>query len=354
METAQVMAEFIGRPFAFGKVTADLVVLHFRPDGFPEERIESDIVQGAPHPPGDVQSLPGHEEHHSYWNNKLSSGEIFNDVRMLALKHWEVAEGPRGPALRLELAFNDYVSHRTLSSVFAALPDHRREEHLSSERIAHYVDGDGLPQSRLQPCPLFSSSFGVNVVVITADGKAVLGRRSERVAVYPGGMVAGVAEGLDESDVGAGGGAADVYGAVTRGLHEELGPPLPDGGAGPRSDEELRAACDVSLTALCVTTDLYDFSLLGYARFREGSGWTAAKLRGFRTQSDNGAGPVVDAWEFDRMGFVEFTPEAVARLWRQRGETLVPTSRAGLVLALLSCYEPARVFHAFSAPGPEP
>lgn len=75
-----------------------------------------------------------------------------------------------------------------------------------------------------QPVPYFSHSFGIYLLVLTSDNKAVLTYRSKNVGSRPGEYNVSVCEGISVADAGGDLTAApDVYRCAERGLAEELG-----------------------------------------------------------------------------------------------------------------------------------
>ena len=74
-----------------------------------------------------------------------------------------------------------------------------------------------------RPVPFLSSSFGVNVILITRDGDLIITQRSEVVGSRPNQYSVSANEGLSRGVDDAGGNPPDLYECAYRALKEELG-----------------------------------------------------------------------------------------------------------------------------------
>jgi hypothetical protein len=157
-----------------------------------------------------------------------------------------------------------------------------------------FADG-GTPRSRyLEPYDLLDvpdfmqSSFGVNMLVVTADGAALVSRRSGRVGSTPGGWSVSANEGLSRNLDAEAGGAPDLYEVARRGLSEELGLSPADYG--------------IDLLAFAVDTLRQQWGATFHVRLRR---HTAAMLGERLTRG------ILDGWEHVEHDFVPFEPEQV-------------------------------------------
>eukprot|EP00741_Cyanophora_paradoxa_P000502 tig00000405_g489.t1 len=275
------------RPFRFGWVEADVCVAAFDPRGFARDEIVTRLVPDTrpgwePQPPPDLKAA--YEEASAHWKQKVEQGVIRNDVLMLALKGCKLLTEADAeereklkfrfysppPRLLLEFILSTYVEHRSASTLFQSFDADRklRELGISVEGRDGAAGGGGPVEVK----DFWSNSFGVQLAVITADGKMVYGTRSARTAVNPGGVVLGVVEGMDQEDVLEETGLPCPYHAAARGLLEEQGIELGE-------DAEEAGRGELRLTALVLNAALAEWNMVGYFRSAAGPcGVTAAQL----------------------------------------------------------------------------
>ncbi len=161
--------------------------------------------------------------------------------------------------------------------------------------------------------PLVCGVLGVEVAVVTSDGKLVLAHRGDRALEYRNQIVVSVGKALsvdedvDESDPRR----IDPWKAVTRAVRGELGIEV-DG-----------ARCN--FMALGLETTRMDPDLLGYIEVDQASTDVSAAFVGAQVR---------DRWETRTLSFSEFSPDGVADLLSRHGDQLTPATAMNLVFAV--------------------
>jgi hypothetical protein len=200
---------------------------------------------------------------------------------------------------------------------------------ISADRVGyrHYAavarllveDFDGKLRDRFEISPrqlvnpLVCGVLGVEVAVVTSDGKLVLAHRGDLALEYRNQIVVSVGKALsvledaDPSDPGR----IDPARTVTRAVRGELGIDV-DG-----------ARCN--FMALGLETTRMDPDLLGYVEVEQ----TAADVRAAFIGAQ-----VRDRWETRTLSFSEFSPDGVADLVSRHGDQLTPATAMNLVFAV--------------------
>jgi hypothetical protein len=138
------------------------------------------------------------------------------------------------------------------------------------------------------PVPEMSSSFGVNVAVVTNDNQLVVCQRSQVVGSRPGAFAVSANEGLTGFDA-AGRSAPSLHECARRAVMEELG-------ITPTSRENYH------LLAIGLDTQLHQWGCYGFVQLEQCS---YDQLQDIATRG------VPDKWENQRMLAVPFAPERV-------------------------------------------
>ena len=111
-----------------------------------------------------------------------------------------------------------------------------------------------------QPVPLFSHSFGVQLVVQTADNQILLVYRGKTVGTFPQEYGVSICEGLSEIDaLSSLGSERGIYHCAKRGLQEEIG----------LHDPEDFAEEDIQFLSFGVDTWYAQWALLGLVKVRK-------------------------------------------------------------------------------------
>jgi hypothetical protein len=160
--------------------------------------------------------------------------------------------------------------------------------------------------------PKFCLGFGVALTLITSDDKLVVPRRSDHVSVWKNMYTISANEALSPSLDGGAAAGPDVYVAASRAAKEELGIDIPV--------ESIR------FYALGFETVSLQWALLATAK----TGLHSSDVdESFRILAK-------DKFENAEIAFIDFTPEAVIRFIKEKGEDMVPGSKTQFVLSLLA------------------
>ncbi|SFD84245.1 hypothetical protein [Blastococcus tunisiensis] len=191
-----------------------------------------------------------------------------------------------------------------------------------------YLGGDPLKVE-----PFMSSSFGVNIAVVTADHRLLISRRSDRVQTARSLWSSSANEALSRSIDSAGRQEPSFHGVARRGLCEELS----------LDDDEY----GLKLLTFCLDTATHQWGATFVARLHS---LTSTELE---ERWSRGA---PDAWEHDRHCFVRFVPEDVFRfvLAPERRDRWTATGPPLYFYALANEYGRARVEKAIRTVAREP
>mmetsp|Transcript_21530 Transcript_21530/g.36937 ORF Transcript_21530/g.36937 Transcript_21530/m.36937 type:complete len:316 (-) Transcript_21530:99-1046(-) len=256
----------------------------------------------------------------NHWEQQVRDGAITNDVRMLALTHFQI-DFSREPSRRTELSmvfrYGRYVRHRAVSSVYQELSREKQTTINSRDQGVVFH-------------PFFCNSFGIHLGVVTADGRFVFAVRSRQVAVDPSKIIVGIVEGTDEHDVSEG--IPNMHAAAIRGLKEELGVAAEDCSNG---------QVEIRFVGLTFNAELAEWNLVALARFSETSSITSKKLLELRASDALGN---FDAWEFAALhADVDFNPVTVGAFLRCHSPELVNYTYVDALLCLLASFSPDEV-----------
>lgn len=167
--------------------------------------------------------------------------------------------------------------------------------------------------------PLVCGVLGVEVAVVTGDGKLVLAHRGDRALEYGNQIVVSVGKALSVSEDADPSGRIDAAKAVARSVRGELGIDV-DG-----------TRC--RFMALGLETTRMDPDLLGYIEVDQTAADVRAAFIGARVR---------DRWETRTLSFSEFSPDGVADLVSRHCDQLTPATAMNLVFAVSDKFgEPA-------------
>lgn len=222
----------------------------------------------------------------------------FNDTPLFRLTSWSPPVDSAGP-LRLR---GEQVGQRRYAAVIRLL----REDHDGALRRRF-----GIEPRRLDN-PLVCGCLGVEVAVVTSDGRLVLAHRGDLATDYRGLLLTTIGRGIGPiSDARPGHpDTLDPRRTVERGALEELGIEV-DG-------------TRTRFTALGLETTRMDPDLLGYIEVEQSYADIEAAYMAARAK---------DRWESTTLSSIEFSPEAVADLLAS-GRALTPATPMNLVFAV--------------------
>ena len=172
------------------------------------------------------------------------------------------------------------------------------------------------------PVPEMSSSFGVNVAVVTNDNQLVVCQRSQVVGSRPGAFAVSANEGLTGFDA-AGRSAPSLHECARRAVKEELG-------------ITTTAEENYHLLAIGLDTHLHQWGCFGYVQLEQCS---YAQLRDIATRG------VPDKWENQKILAVPFVPERVVPFMLDpvRRDDWAPGAPLSFHVALVHVYGRKRV-----------
>lgn len=181
------------------------------------------------------------------------------------------------PEVFMRLVHSDYYTFLATQELDRPGPD-------GGTLRARYLDGvDPLAVE-----PFMASSFGVNVAVVTADGKLVVSQRSAHLPVNAGLWSSSANEALSRTIDNAGRSVPSFHDVARRGLREELSIEAPE--------------YDLKLLTFCVDVATNQWGATFIARLDR---LTADQLEARWSRG------TPDGWEHDRHCLVRFRPDEV-------------------------------------------
>lgn len=204
------------RAFRFGPLRTPLYIIDGNGESrYRPENVEISVLPEALELPTELMAIRNEIEARELRKKELNGRYFWNGLNY-AVSSFAVSRTGLTEESEVRIVFqpSDYYNFRVgLESLDRYVPEYGKTVRQNFLEPFYWT----------KPVSCLSSSFGVNVVVITADNKLIVSTRSELVGSRPLELSVSANEGLSRGVDDAGGNPPNLYACAYRALKEELG-----------------------------------------------------------------------------------------------------------------------------------
>lgn len=253
------------------------------------------------------------------------------DNPAIALKSLITSREEEEERQEIQLSFGQttYCHHRAVREIWRNLEEHTKRELVVCKNTVH---------------PVFSTSFGLHVAVLTADKpqKFIFARRANREGMAtPGKFTCGAVESASVKDYvyketeGGREAYVDLIQTAKRGLEEELRVEL--------KDDDIRALC---LTTVYLKFDTHEWGCCGFVDLSDSRVASERRLTFEQLGSRFTTGPK-DKFEHEEVVAVDFELPRMVEFVRENYEDFASSAKLVVVKVLQSFFGVGAVERAF-------
>lgn len=267
-----------------------------------------------------------YREHYGHFRQAAIDKKI-EDNPAIALKTLITSREKEEERQEIQLMFGQstYCHHRAVREIWRNLEDSKKREFVVCKTTVH---------------PVFSTSFGLHVAVLTADKpqKFIFARRANREGMAtPGKFTCGAVESASVKDYIYQNGKSyvDLIQTAARGLEEELRVEL--------KDSDIEALC---LTTVYLKFDTHEWGCCGYVDLSDERVASERRLTFEQLGSRFTTGPK-DKFEHEEVVAVDFELSRMVEFVRENYEDFASSAKLVVVKVLQSFFGVAAVERAF-------
>ncbi|XP_046859840.1 mitogen-activated protein kinase kinase kinase dlk-1-like [Xenia sp. Carnegie-2017] len=269
----------------------------------------------------------------NYWRNAAKDNKIDDNV-LIALSDLTTPREGEDEEQRVVLKMREtrYVHHRAMRDVWKSFDEKTQNEHLPCKTSVHRH---------------FSTSFGLHIAVITADGMFIFTSRAKRDGIAgPGILTCGAVESCSTNDYVKkvdGKTYVDLVKTSARGLNEELGINL--------QGSDLDAIC---LTTVYLKYDNHEWGMCGFVNLLDERIAADRRLTFSSINSRFSTGACKDKFEHDRFIAVPFNKHEMAQFVRDNSDNFASSTKVVVVKVMQAYFgvmEVEQIFKAMDASG---
>ncbi|XP_046859842.1 mitogen-activated protein kinase kinase kinase dlk-1-like [Xenia sp. Carnegie-2017] len=253
---------------------------------------------------------------HDYWRNAAQDNKIDDNV-LIALSDLTTSREGEDEEQRVVLKMREtrYVHHRAMRDVWKSFDEKTQNEHLPCKTSVHRH---------------FSTSFGLHIAVITADGMFIFTSRAKRDGIAgPGNLTCGAVESCSTNDYvkkDDGKTYVDLVKTSARGLNEELGINL--------QGSDLDAIC---LTTVYLKYDNHEWGMCGFVNLSDERIAADRRLTFSSINSRFSTGACKDKFEHERFIAVPFNKHEMAEFVRDNSDNFASSTKV-VVVKVMQAY----------------
>lgn len=301
-----------------------------RPQGFPNKCLLCKVEVGK----DEYNSVPNewvyelkYHEYHAHFLQAAIDKKIENNPA-IALKSLITSREEKEERQEIQLSFGEstYCHHRAIREIWRNLEEHKKRELVVCKDIVH---------------PVFSTSFGLHVAVLTADKpqKFIFARRANREGMAtPGKFTCGAVESASVKDymLKDGDTYVNLMQTAARGLEEELRVEL--------KGSDIEALC---LTTVYLKFDTHEWGCCGFVDLSDSRVAPERRLTFEQLGSRFTTGPK-DKFEHEEVVAVNFELPRMVEFVRENYEDFASSAKLVVVKVLQSFFGVAAVERAFN------